>query len=354
MGDNLQAARRLAKEIRFSGDIPDAKPAKVSAAIRNFFLANELQISPVVTPALYKNLNSALENMLIPKETAAAFVYASSEMQAMCFGGDERGCLIRFSSGLVDILDAEEFNFVVGHEIGHFLFGHHPAKKTTNGGDLEYLMRRRAQEISCDRMGLVACGGSVHVAIKALMKTVSGLTGEHIHFNVAAFMAQLKDFSGNFLDAFHQSTHPSVLIRCRALLWFSLNDYFGGNSGKFSETQLSDLDKKIKKDIAKYIDAPAHKTIEKAKHDVEMWLSACAIVRDNVFDKKEQEKFAKDYGQANLRKLKAFLSGMPGSKIKSAVATKLEEAKSRLKNLIPRGYKSALMDIEKKQKAENL
>ncbi len=353
MGNNLLAARRLAKQIRFSGDIPGTKSVNVSPAVRDFFLVNELQIAPVVTPALYDNLNAALENLLIPKETAAAFVYASSEMQAMCFGGDERGCIIRFSSALVDILDAEEFRFVVGHEIGHFLFAHHLAGKETNKRNLEYPMQRRAQEISCDRMGLVACGGSVHIAIKALMKTVSGLTGAHINFNVAAFMAQLKNFSGNFLTDCCQSTHPSLLVRCRALLWFSLNDYFRNNSGKFLESQLLDLDQKIKKDIAKYIDAPVQKHIEEAKHNVKMWMTACAIVVDNVFDKQEQEKFAKDYGHANLKKLKAFLSNIPRSKIKNAVERKLEEAKNRLKDLIPSGYKSALSDIEKKQNAGN-
>ena len=51
-------------------------------------------------------------------------------------------------------------------------------------------MQERAQELSVDRVGLIACG-SVDIAIRALMKTVSGLSSEHLRFDVGTFISQL-------------------------------------------------------------------------------------------------------------------------------------------------------------------
>src|SRR5687768_6615234 len=83
---------------------------------------------------------------------------------------------VRFSSTLVDILDEEEFCFVVGHELGHFLL-RHTAGLHGSTESLELFMLQRAQEISADRLGMVACG-SLDVAIKALKKTISGLNNK--------------------------------------------------------------------------------------------------------------------------------------------------------------------------------
>ncbi len=329
-------ARRLAARIRFSGDAPGGgECAPVSAeAVRQFHLINELNISPAVTPLLYKNLNIALKNIFIPPRAVTAFVYASSEMQASCFPGDHGdGCIIRFSSALVDILDADEFKFVAGHELGHFLFAHRPPKSAAKRSGLEYLILQRAREISCDRMGLVACG-SLEIAIRAMMKTISGLTGEHLRFDVGAFMSQLRRVSGDAAEQVWQTTHPPVLVRCRALLRFSSDIRNADGVGNFSRASAARLDEKIRDDLDKYVDGPARERIAAAKQKVRMWAAARDIAADGVFDKKGQEKFAAEFGHDNLEKMKRFLR-MPKSKIRGAVAAKLKDAERELKTLIP-------------------
>ena len=90
-------------------------------------------------------------------------MYASPDLNAECYLGDTSNCIIRFSSSLIDILDKNEFEFVVGHELGHFLLSHQQACVTEK--NLEYYIQQRAQEISADRLGLIACD-SLDIALK--------------------------------------------------------------------------------------------------------------------------------------------------------------------------------------------
>ena len=320
MMDELKAAKRKAGQIRFSDDAPvkGKIPVGVIDAAKSFHFANALNISREVTPSLHRGWMEALDNLLVPRQAATAFVYPSTDMQASCIP-DDNGCVICFSSALIDIMDGEEFKFVAGHELGHFLLGHCSPE---NSGDLA---RGRAQEISCDRIGLVACGGELNTAVKAMIKMMSGLTEAHIRSDVGVFLSQLRKTSG--ASSNRADTHPPVLVRCRALLWFSMSGYFSDRSGESAAGQLPALDKKIQQDLSKHVGSPAND----AKKKVKMWTAICDIVRDNVFDKKEQQRFAAAFGADKLETLKKFLAS--ASNPKSAAAKKLQEAKEALNSL---------------------
>ena len=174
MADSLQSATKLAEQIRFAGDTlrhnSDGNTAKTEA-IASVFFQNELEITAEVTPALAAHLDQACNHLRIHRSLISAFVYASSELQAACFAASRSKCVIRFSSALIDLLDADEFSFVCGHEMGHFLLGHGVDKMESRDLSLEYFMQQRAQEVSVDRVGLIACG-SLDIAVRALMKEV--------------------------------------------------------------------------------------------------------------------------------------------------------------------------------------
>ena len=111
-----------------------------------------------MTPGLSRRLESVCQTLLLPERTVDAFIYASPEVQAECYANGTEGCILRFSSARVDLLDDDEFEFVCGHEAGHFLLGHGLARMEGHSDSLEYFMQQRAQEISVDRIGLIACG----------------------------------------------------------------------------------------------------------------------------------------------------------------------------------------------------
>lgn len=348
MHSALSKAQKLVEGIRFSGDTLRYRGDVVlphSKAIKNFGYTNELNISQDVTPLLFKGMCAVYDRLNIPPEAVEAFVFASPIIQAECYAGDRAECVLRFSSALVDILDEKEFRFVAGHEIGHFLLGHGLARAADEEQQsIEYYMQQRAQEISVDRAGLLACG-SLNIAIKALMKTVSGLTGNHLRFDVGAFLAQLHKSSDVSFGINNKATHPSILIRCRALLWFSLNDCFTNDSKNISSQQLIKIDKQIQSDLDKYVDKPARKQIQEAKEDLAMWMAVYEIVQDNLFTKIEQVAFSKRFGVDTLERLLNFLQDIPTSEVKETVYERVNIARDALESLIPSSFKSELSTI---------
>ena len=168
MPEALFRAREIANSVRFSSDRQNGRNSTADFdpnSVRDFFLCNELNITREVTPKLYRSITTVLERMGIPEEYVSAFVYAAPEINATCYSGINAECIIRFSSALVEILNEDEFHFVIGHELGHFLLLHSGARLNKEDEGIEYFIKQRAKEISADRIGLIACN-SLNASIK--------------------------------------------------------------------------------------------------------------------------------------------------------------------------------------------
>ncbi len=298
-----------------------------------------------MTPGLSRRLETVCQTLLLPERAVDAFIYASPEVQAECYASGTEGCTLRFSSALVDLLDDDEFEFVCGHEAGHFLLGHGLAGMEGHSDSLEYFMQQRAQEISVDRIGLIACG-SLEVSIRAMMKIVSGLSGEHLRYDVGAFLRQLDDSPQRAGDA--ASTHPSIFVRCRALLWFSLNDSFNRGDLKFKREDLLRLDKHIERDIAKFVDGPARRIIDDAKKDLMLWAATNHCVQNGILNKKEQAAIAEMVGMETLTSLKNFLSDISASDVQVEVYQRMKTARENLERLLPSSFEKTVHEIEEK------
>ena len=339
MPKGLDNAKELAFKVKFSGDESTGYMHTGNnrhEKIKSLFYSNELLLSENVTPGLFDSLSQVLDRLKVPNDAVIVFVYASADINAHCYLGEESQCVVRISSSLVDILDPLEFQFVLAHEIGHFLFSHGAEVKGGGSGSVESYIQQRAQEISADRIGLIGCD-SLDVAIKALIKTVSGLSSSHLRFDVGSFLSQLRKVSDSSVDNIH-STHPSMLIRCRALLWFSINNSFIEKKATYSKEELSKLDKKIKSDMDKYVDSTARKVISKSKDNLSMWLSAYEIVKKDRFTKSDQEKFCHSFGQSTLESLISFLEGLSPDEAKSSVYGRVQDARKDLEALIPNSF----------------
>jgi hypothetical protein len=350
MPDGLHAAQELAERVRFSGDSlrPQSEGNTSHAeAYKGFLAQTGLRISQEVTPTLADRLNVVYDRIAIPKGTVEAFVYAGADLQAACFAGSTSQCVIQFSSSLVDLLDEDEFGFVAGHELGHFLLGHGVATMEHERQSLEFFIQQRSQEISVDRIGLLACG-SLDVALRALMKTISGLTSKHLRFDVGTFISQLRKPSNPFLHNNPTASHPSIVVRCRALLWFSLNDLFLKGAHAFSAEQMRKLDEHIQNDLHRYVDGPARQLIEEAKEHVALWMAAYAFVQDGIFAKHEQEIFARTFGEDNLEKLKNFLRGAPTTDACDRVKQNLQSSLAELAALIPTSCEAEVEKIRQR------
>lgn len=341
MPDLLASARQLAEKLRFSGDslrpISDGDALLLAPILRSSY-GNELRVCPEVTPDLSKSMARVCSRLSMPESTLHAFVYPSSDMQAECHAGTANECVVRFSSALIDNLDELEFEFVAGHEIGHFLLKHNLTRLDARRDALDYYMQSRYQEISVDRIGLVACG-SLKVAVRALIKTVSGLNERHLRFDVGAFISQLGSASNSGSSI---ATHPSVLVRCRALLWFSMSG--NGSSDFFTDPSVdtSEINERVMADMNKYVDGEAREIIGAAKEEVALWTATLKIIQRGAFKKLDQDRMAKMFGNETLGKLKEFLSNTPSADVENVILERVKEAQVNLEALIPGSFEDGM------------
>ena len=351
MLDELAEARNFARTVRYSGDTLTADESiKIeNTEIDAFYSLNSIQVSPLVTPLISKSIDKVIKRLQIPPSSVKAYAYASPEIQATCYAGNEADCVIRLSSGLIDILENNELEFVIGHEIGHFLYSHGLAASLNNNNEsLEFSIKQRAQEISADRIGLLA-SESLDASIRAMMKTISGLTTKYLKFDIAAFLSQLSNTAKYKSQISVNSSHPSMFLRCRALLWFSMSETFKSGEKNYQPNEIDRLNAKIQNDIDKYVDSIAYEKINDLKKDVEMWLSVSRIVEDDSFNSDEQLVFKEMFGQNDLEKLKSFLSSHDSSSAaKKSVAKKLEDSMKILYSTIPISFESEMELLEKK------
>ena len=342
MSSPLNHARRYAETVRFSGDVLRGRQDETgyrTDMAREFALHSGLGITRDTTPALHKPLLKVCNRLQIPQSAVEAFAYASPEIQAECYPGTDANCVIRFSSSLITLLSPQELQFVIGHELGHFLFAHGQSRSQMERQSLEYFMYQRAQEISADRLGVIACG-SLEVAIKAIIKSISGLGDKYLRFDVRKFLDQLKGSSGNLSSMSAGSSHPSMLLRARALMWFSLVYDIKQSDSKVDQSKLSKADSRIQKDLDKHADGAVKAIIEEAKSDLDMWLIAQEIISDGVFSKGEQEDFADQFGDDTLLRLKSMLEEMSISETKRVIEKRIRSAKHRLQSITPIAYSS--------------
>lgn len=339
MSDELQKARGLAESMRYSGDVATDHGNSGLTAVRSHFYQNGLCISREVTPDLSERLDNVCQRLQIPGTVFEAFVHPAPDIQAACVSDGSSACVIRFSSALIETLSSEEFEFVAGHELGHFLLGH--GRSETNQDNLEHFMQCRAQEISADRVGLTACD-SLDTAIRAMMKTTSGLTSRHLRFDVGTFISQLKNHS-SYSDA--QTSHPSMLVRCRALLWFSTSASANTDAEQLANAHQK-LDKRIETDFRNYVDGPTRRKIEQAKENFSMWLAVCHVVEDNTFSKSEQRKFAELFGKRTVENLKEYLQTIPTAQIRKTIDKRANDARKELIAMIPKASTEEIAKIE--------
>jgi Zn-dependent protease with chaperone function len=166
-------------------------------------------------------------------EPVNVFIAHSNQLNAYTFGMDSPKAVVLYST-LFKIMDRDEIQFILGHEMGHVKLGH-TWLNTLVGGmagipssvgaaaimELAFRWWNRACEYSADRAGVLACGKPAK-AISALVKleagpvalTQSGMQAamKHIETDDEDIMRNLEELLG---------THPMVAKRVEQIKRFS-------------------------------------------------------------------------------------------------------------------------------------
>ena len=342
----LHKSRELANSIRFSEDKHDVtlglQPSALEKVIDEFY-RSAVEINHNITPKIEAALKKVCLRLSLDREIVQAFVNNSYEVQAACYYVDANRCLIRISSSLVNLLSIQELEFVIGHELGHFLLQHAPTAKSQETA--EYFVFQRAKEISADRIGIIGCG-SLNFAVSALIKTASGLNSEHIQVSLKHYLEQLGQLNNPIRGENLFSTHPSMLIRTFAVSEF-LKNISEIKYSSFVGPSVYARDKILKKFMDEYVDQEIVNRINTVKYDLEMWVAVEMITRDERFDKLEQEVFEKKFGNEDLEKVKIFLMSTKSDQIKTEIQNKIFETKKRLENIAPSEAHGTLIAIQK-------
>ena len=294
----------------FGVELKDLK--KTSNELDNSHLSNLLTNSVRVDKEILPKVGEAIETVFkrIKIENNFNFFITADNNQANAscslMSSASRPDII-LTSRLIELLSIEELQFVIGHEVAHYVYQHalYPNYKNVEDRNLKLniLNLSRAAEISADRIGFLACS-SLEDALKANFKLASGLSDKYFNFKPSTYLDQLRDLEDLGKSSSELwSTHPSFLIRMQSLIWFSMtkeyHDFF--DQKKKGTYSLKEVDKKLDFKMRKVTGDEIAKSNKEIYEKALIWGSLDIYLSDKKFSKEEQDEFSKRFG-ANAKK----------------------------------------------------
>ena len=300
-------------------------------------LKNLLSSSVKISESLFPKIAKSIDNVFLRlgiKNNFNFFITANHvETQAACaMMPQSLNAEIIITSKMIELLNPEELESVIAHEISHFYYQHslYPSvDKARNRTEyLNFLHLSRAAEISADRAGLLG-SGDIENSLRAMLKISTGLGDEHISFNFSSYLDQLrelKELKGN--QNLLYSTHPTFLNRMQALIWFSMsneyNDFF--KTDKKGVYDLKTVDEKINESIKKVTGNELEVSNKEVINKALLWGSLSIYLADKKFSKEEQEKFEKRFGEKTTVSIKSLLNISKMSVIEKRMEEAFKEA----------------------------
>ncbi len=215
-------------------------------SIRLSFKANAVRVTENQYPWIHERLLRVCHTFDL-EEPPELYISQTPLVNAGAVGLDKP--FIVLNSSTIEILDHDQVESVIGHEVGHIMSGHavyrtmlfillrfaltrYPlagvAVRPVLYGLLEW---SRKAELSCDRAGLLATQDP-DVVMGALMRIAGGSRGETLELD--EFIAQSDEYrgDGDILDGVYKllaalgATHPFAVVRVAELRdWIDSGDY---------------------------------------------------------------------------------------------------------------------------------
>ncbi|MBU56433.1 MAG: hypothetical protein CL392_07895 [Acidiferrobacteraceae bacterium] len=306
------------------------------SATRRHLLATSVRLSPGMAAGIHQKADRCVERLGIDSPLEL-YAYASPQFNAACFKPEEGRVFIMFSSSLLEAFNDSELLFVMGHELGHHVYGHHqiPIGYVLRGRQpppadlaLDLFAWSRYAEISADRAGAF-CAQDLESVARALFKLASGITDERVvRFELHEFLAQVDDMLA-FDDKPGQgapkqdwfSTHPFSPLRVKALKLFHESDLMAttGMDKPTLEDQVHQIMSLMEPD---YLQAKTDSS--RAMRD--LFLGA-AVVIANAYEgisKKERDTLKRYLGEAYS------LDTLDPDRLKEDLPRRIAEVKDRV------------------------
>ena len=94
------------------------------AGVRRRLLATSVRLTRGMASDLHEIVGQCRERLGVETDLEL-YVYSRSQLNAACVKPEGGRVFILFSSELLERFRGNELRFVVGHELGHHLYGHH-------------------------------------------------------------------------------------------------------------------------------------------------------------------------------------------------------------------------------------
>ncbi len=175
-------------------------------------------------------------------EPVEVFLGPSRVLNAYTFGLTSPKAVVLYES-LFQVMDRDEIQFIVGHELGHVKLGHTWLNSLVGGMagipagfgassllTLAFLSWNRACEYSADRAGLLACA-KPNKAISALVKLEAGAAGVTPE-GVARSLQRIQQEDSGWMSDLDEviATHPLIAHRIKAISQYA-------KSGEYTRLQ---------------------------------------------------------------------------------------------------------------------
>lgn len=238
------------------------------------YSSHMLRVTAELTPTMEDAVQLACLNLGFPREILDVYVRPRNENNAFSSRDGGRAKLI-FNSYLVEISDRDELAYVVGHELGHYLFPEANVRQLTP--NLEGCMISRYSEFTMDRIGLIACR-SVDKMVSAELKSLSGLSSKHLRMDATAVVAQWREASkaSDTTSMWLQATHPPTGMRAKALIQFYGSDAYRTAIGLSGGEPIDQVNATLGSELDRLLDNHANRQISDKLEKLSGWL--CAFV----------------------------------------------------------------------------
>lgn len=331
---------RFSREHRIPDCVSGTAPRTLLDAFKQGYYRNALLISEHVTPGVEDIIRRVLSVFSISRTNVEAFVFSDPAIQAACLGSGSDSAAICVSSGAVESLEADELAFVIGHEVGHFILNHTKQYSEAIQRSPEFFECRRYQEISADRYGLVAAG-SVDSAMRAIIKTASGLSARHLQFSVQRFARQFSKSTSQHSDATY-TTHPDMPTRARGLLRFDPIK----NDPNLAD-KLQEVDIKIGKDLDKISNHHFIAIKRDLRSRIITWSVLERLSESGRFTPGMKIAFSEAAGGRNLERVVKLLESESPEYIRSLAGPKKSECQSEVLGMLPFSAADFMVTVER-------
>lgn len=301
-------------------------------------LTNSVRVSKEILPKVGSAIETVFDRIKIENNFNFFVTADNNQANASCslMSSASRPDIV-LTSRLIELLSLEELQFVIGHEVAHYVYQHALYPNHNNVEDrnlkLNILNLSRAAEISADRIGFLACA-NLDASLKANFKLASGLSDKHFNFKPSTYLDQLRDLEDLGKSSSELwSTHPSFLIRMQSLIWFSMSkeyhEFF--DQKKKGSYSLSEIDEKLDSKIKKITGDELENSNKRIYESALIWGSLDIYLSDKKFSKDEQEEFSNRFGEKAKKAISLMKISNARGMLDKKIATSFNDASKLLK-----------------------